>query len=187
MLAGASCGEEESNGRGPVLLPEPGAREVYIYTDGASNGSRGPGGYGAVIRWKDKIDEISGGEKNTTNLRMEVTAACVALETIEEGHIVTLYSDSSYLVNCMRRGWYKKWRENCWLSSRKEPVANRDLWERLLKAAWRHREVRWRKVKGHSKTTGQHKTGNDRADELAVAAKKEASAEKSRDPCPPGK
>ena len=173
--------EEETNGRESMPLPEPGAKEVHVYTDGASTGSRGPGGYGAVIRWKGRTEEISGGEKNTTNLRMEVTAACVALETIEEEHIVTLYSDSSYLVNCMRRGWYKKWRENGWLSSRKEPVANRDLWERLLEAARRHQEVRWRKIQGHSKTTGQHKTGNDRADELAVAAKKEASGERRTD------
>ena len=158
------------NGR-PMSLPESEAEEVHAYTDGASIGSRGPGGYGAVIRWKGKVEEISGGEKNTTNLRMEVTAAYIALETIEEGHIVTLYSDSSYLVNCMRRGWYKKWWENGWLNSRKEPVANRDLWERLLDATQRHQEVRWRKVKGHSKTSGQHKIGNDRADELAVAAK----------------
>jgi len=106
---------------------------------------------------------------------MELTAACVALETIDEGHIVTVYSDSSYLVNCMRRGWYKKWRENGWLNYRNEPVANRDLWERLLEATQRHQEVRWRKVRGHSKTGGPHKSGNDRADELAVAAKKVAT------------
>jgi ribonuclease HI len=110
-------------------LPE---SEVYAYTDGASTGSRGPGGYGVVISWKGKTEEISGGEQNTTNLRMEITAACVALERIDEGHTVTIYSDASYLVNCMRRGWYKKWRENGWLNHRKEPVANRDLWERLL-------------------------------------------------------
>jgi ribonuclease HI len=152
-------------------LPE---LEAHAYTDGASTGSRGPGGYGAVITWKGKTEEISGSEQDTTNLRMEVTAACVALETIDEGHIVTVYSDSSYLVNCMRRGWYKKWRENGWLNHRKESVANRDLWERLLKATQRHQELRWRKVKGHSKSGGSHKTGNDRADELAVAAKKEA-------------
>ncbi len=85
-------------------MPEPGPKEAHAYTDGASTGSRGPGGYGAVIRWKGKTEEISGGEKNTTNLRMEVTAACVVLEAIDKEHIVTLYSDSSYLVNCMRRG-----------------------------------------------------------------------------------
>jgi ribonuclease HI len=78
------------------------------------------------------------------------------------------------LVNCMRRGWYKKWRENGWLTRRKEPVANRDLWERLLQATQRHQEVLWRKVRGHSKSGGSHKSGNDRADELAVVAKKEA-------------
>ena len=152
-------------------MPEP---EVHAYTDGASTGSRGPGGYGAVISWKGKTEEVSGGEQDTTNLRMEVIAACVALETIGDGHIVTVYSDSSYLVNCMRRGWYERWRENGWLNHRKEPVANRDLWERLLEATQRHQEVTWRKVKGHQETQGPHKSGNDRADELAVAAKKEA-------------
>jgi ribonuclease HI len=150
-------------------------QEAHVYTDGASTGSRGPGGYGAVISWKGKTGEISGGEQDTTNLRMEITAACVALESIDEGYTVTVYSDASYLVNCMKRGWYKKWRENGWLNHRREPVANRDLWERLLEATQRHQEVRWRKVKGHSKTGGAHKTGNDRADELAVAAKKEAA------------
>jgi ribonuclease HI len=105
---------------------------------------------------------------------MELTAACVALEKMDDGQVVTIYSDSSYLVNSMRRGWYKKWRENGWLNHLKVPVANRALWERLLEATKRHREVRWRKVKGHSKTAGPHKSGNDRADELAVAAKKEA-------------
>jgi ribonuclease HI len=153
-------------------LPE---LEAHVYTDGASTGSRGPGGYGAVIHWEGKTEEISGGEQDTTNLSMELTAACVALETIEEGHLVTVYSDSSYLINCMRRGWYKKWRENGWLNYRNEPVANRDLWERLLEATQRHKELRWRKVRGHSKSGGPHKIGNDRADELAVTAKKEAT------------
>ncbi len=156
-------------------LPELGTQEAYAYTDGASTGSRGPGGYGAVLRWKGKTEEISGGEQDTTNLRMELTAACVALETIDKGYIATVYSDSSYLVNCMRRGWYKRWRENGWLNHRMEPVANRDLWERLLEAELRHQEVRWRKVKGHAKAGGPHKSGNDRADELAVAAKNEAT------------
>ena len=123
-------------------MAERGTQEACAYTDGASTGSRGPGGYGAVLTWKGKTEEISGGEQDTTNLRMEVTAACVALETIDEGHVVTVYSDSSYLVNCMRRGWYKKWRENGWLNHRKEHVANRDLWERLPKATQRHQEVR---------------------------------------------
>jgi ribonuclease HI len=148
-------------------------QEANVYTDGASIGSRGPGGYGAVIvSSKGETREISGGERDTTNLRMEITAACVALETMEVGYKVTVYSDASYLVNCMRRGWYEKWRENGWLNYRKDPVSNRDLWERLLRATRRHREVRWRKVRGHSKKDGAHKSGNDRADELAVTAKK---------------
>ena len=160
-------------------MPELEIREAHAYTDGSSTGSRGAGGYGAVVTWKGKTEEVSGGEQDTTNLRMELTAACVALETIDEAHAVTVYSDCSYLVNCMRRGWHKKWRENGWLNHRMEPVANRDLWERLLEATQRHHEVRWRKVKGHQKLGGLHKAGNDRADELAVAAKKEAGAKRS--------
>jgi ribonuclease HI len=158
--------------------------EAHAYTDGASTGSRGPGGYGTVIYWAEKTEEISGGEQDTTNLKMEITAACVALERIDEGHTVTIYSDASYLVNCMRRGWYKKWQENGWLNHRNEPVANRDLWERLLEATQRHKAVSWRKVRGHSKTGGPHKSGNDRADELAVAAKKEAMRSLSTPPSP---
>ena len=161
-------------------LPE---QEAHVYTDGASTGSRGPGGYGAVIIYRNgKTREISGGEQDTTNLRMEITAACVALETMDDALTVTVHSDASYLVNCMRRGWYKKWRENGWLTYRKEPVANRDLWERLLRATQRHKEVRWQKVKGHSKTVGAHKFGNDRADELAVAAKRGVDQSPERSP-----
>ena len=163
---------EETNGV-PAGRPVP-QPEARAYTDGASVGARGPGGYGVVVTWDGKTEEVSGGEPDTTNQRMEVTAACVALETIDEGRVVTVYSDSSYLVNCMRRGWHETWRENGWLNNLRAPVANRDLWERLLEAARRHREVRWRKVKGHQKGAGPHKAGNDRADQLAVFAKMEA-------------
>ena len=164
----------EKSGR---LKPES-EQEAHVYTDGASTGSRGPGGYGAVIISSNgKTMEMSGGEHDTTNLRMEITAACVALETIDEGYTVTVFSDASYLVNCMRRGWHKKWRENGWFNHRKEPVAKRrDLWERLLEATQRRQEVWWRKVKGHSKKAGAYKSGNDRADELAVRAKKEVES-----------
>jgi ribonuclease HI len=158
--------------------------EAYAYTDGASTGSRGPGGYGVVVSWKGKTEEISGSEQNTTNLRMEITAACVALERIDEGQVVTIYSDASYLVNCLRRGWYKKWRENEWLNYSNKPVANRDLGERLLEATRCHTEARWRKVRGPAKTGGLHKSGNDRADEFAVAAKKEATRSPSTPPSP---
>jgi ribonuclease HI len=124
----------------PTSVPKPGTHEVYAYTDGASAGSRGPGGYGVVIRWEGKTKEISGGEQDTTNLRMELTAACLALETIDEGYTMSVYADASYLINCMRRGWYNKWRGNGWFNYREDPVANRDLWERLLEATQRHKE-----------------------------------------------
>lgn len=149
-------------------MPEP---EAHAYTDGASRGSRGPGGYGAVVMWKGKTEERSGYEYDTTNQRMEVTAACVALETIDRGHFVTVYSDSSYLVNCMRRSWHRKWLENGWLNNLGRPVANRDLWERLLEATERHREVRWKKVKAHTRATHERAAMNRRADQLAVEAK----------------
>lgn len=169
-------------GREEIAAPGP---EAHAYTDGASVGYRGPGGYGAVVTWAGKTEEISGGEPDTTNQRMELTAACVALEIIDEGHVVTVYSDSSYLVNCMRRGWHETWQDNGWLNNLKDPVANRDLWERLLGAARRHREVRWRKVKGHQKGSGPHRAGNDRADELAVLAKKEAGRDRRSGPTAP--
>jgi len=172
--------ESKGDERGPAPSLE---KEAHVYTDGASTGSRGPGGYGAVIVFREgETQEISGGEQDTTNLRMELTAACVALETMDEEHKVTVYSDASYLVNCMRRGWYKKWRENGWLNHRKDPVANRDLWERLLRATQRHQEVHWRKVRGHSRSAGAHKSGNDRADELAVTAKKRVAGDRESGP-----
>ena len=169
-------GEETNGVPAGKPLPRP---EAYAYTDGASGGSRGPGGYGAVVTRDGKTEEVSGGEPDTTNQRMELTAACAALETMDGGGAVTVYSDSSYLVNCMRRGWHEAWRENGWLTGSREPVANRDLWERLLMAVGRHEEVRWRKVKGHQKGAGPHRAGNDRADELAVLAKKLAEKEAS--------
>jgi ribonuclease HI len=179
-------GEPSGNGDVSVGRAPSSEPEAHAYTDGASGGSRGPGGYGVVVTWRGKKQEISGGEQDTTNLRMEVTAACVALETIDEGHVVTVYSDSSYLVNCMRRGWHETWRRNGWLNYRGAPVANRDLWERLLEATARHLEVRWRKVKGHQKGQGPHKSGNDRADELAVAAKRQAGGHRRGGSASPG-
>ncbi|WP_119071016.1 ribonuclease H family protein [Rubrobacter indicoceani] len=144
---------------------------AHAYTDGASSGRRGPGGYGVVLIHGGGTVELSGGEADTTNQRMEVTAACVALEALAAGQEVTVFSDSSYLVNCMRRRWHETWRAAGWVNARRRPVANRDLWERLLAAVERHESVAWKKVRGHQKKDGPHRAGNDRADKLAVAAK----------------
>ena len=136
-------------------------KEVIIYTDGACSGNPGPGGFGAVLCYGDHIREISGGEENTTNQRMELLAAIVALEQLKYPCRVKLHSDSAYLINAFRQNWFKNWQKNGWLNSKKEPVQNRDLWERLLELAARH-SIEWIKVKGHADDPL-----NNRCDELA--------------------
>jgi len=119
---------------------------------------------------------ISGGEKPSTNQRMEITAAIKALEALKRPAKVTLYSDSSYLVNCLSKGWYRKWRLNGWLGSSKKPVANRDLWEALLVLVeTKGHDVTFLKVTGHADTkpghaSSEHERFNQLCDELAVAA-----------------
>lgn len=138
--------------------------EVVIYTDGACSGNPGPGGWGAVL-WMGGFErEISGGERRTTNQRMELLAAAEALDALGEPCRVRLHSDSAYLVNCFRQRWYVNWRKNGWKTRNKTPVENRDLWERLIALAERH-DVKWIKVAGHSGDPG-----NERADALARAA-----------------
>lgn len=162
-------------------------QEVLVYTDGSSSGvADAPGGYGAVLIYASSdgrvrmTKEFSGGESSTTNNRQEMLAAIVALETVRpERYRVVVHSDSSYLVNCMRRGWIAGWRERGWRTSAKKEVANRDLWERLEAAVARHPEVAWQKVKGHSKANTEHARFNARADQLAVAAKRKCE----RDEC----
>ncbi|MGI6285222.1 Ribonuclease H [Moorella humiferrea] len=139
-------------------------KEVIIYTDGACSGNPGPGGWGAVLIYGDKRKEICGAEARTTNQRMELTAAIAALKALKEPCRVRLYSDSAYLVNAFRQGWLERWQKNGWLTAKKEPVENRDLWQELLKQTSRH-QVEWLKVKGHGDNTE-----NNRCDELARAA-----------------
>ncbi len=139
-------------------------KEVIIYTDGACAGNPGPGGYGAVLCYGGHVRELSGGEENTTNQRMELMAAIAALEQLKYPCRVKLHSDSAYLINAFRQNWFKKWRENGWLNSKKEPVLNRDLWERLLELAQRH-SIEWIIVKGHASDPL-----NNRCDELARSA-----------------
>lgn len=139
-------------------------KHVEIYTDGACQGNPGPGGWGAVMRYKGTEKEISGGEKNTTNNRMELSAVIEALKLLKEPCSVTLYSDSQYVCNAIKLGWAKKWRSNGWMRNKKEPALNPELWDELLKLCEKHTvEVVW--VKGHA---GHPE--NERCDALAVAA-----------------
>ena len=139
-------------------------KEVVIYTDGACSGNPGPGGWGAILMYGEHRKELSGGEKLTTNNRMELTASIEALQALKEPCKVKLYSDSAYLVNGFRQGWIANWQRNGWRNSRNEPVENQDLWKKLLELMERH-SVEFIKVKGHSDNEW-----NNRCDELAREA-----------------
>ena len=139
-------------------------KKVVIFTDGACKGNPGPGGWGAILRYKQNEREISGGEANTTNNRMELTAVIKALEMLKEPCEVTLYSDSQYICNALTKGWAKKWKANGWMRNKKEKALNPELWKVLLKLYDIHKvEIIW--VKGHA---GHPE--NERCDQLAVAA-----------------
>ncbi|MBN6187932.1 ribonuclease HI [Aneurinibacillus sp. BA2021] len=139
-------------------------KEVIIYTDGACSGNPGPGGWGAVLLYGQHRKELSGSEQNTTNNRMELTAAVEALKALTEPCKVRLHSDSAYMVNCFQQGWYKGWIKNGWKNSKKQPVENQDLWKELLALMEKH-EVQYIKVKGHADNEL-----NNRCDELATGA-----------------
>lgn len=143
-------------------------KKVLIYTDGACSGNPGPGGWAAVLRYGEHSKELSGFALETTNQRMELTAALEALEALKEPCAVELYSDSAYLINAFAQNWFARWQNNGWLNSQKKPVENRDLWQQLLKLTERH-QVKWLKVKGHS---GHPE--NERCDQLAKKATEEA-------------
>lgn len=133
---------------------------IEAFTDGACKGNPGPGGWGVVLRYGEHEKHLSGGEAETTNNRMELLAAIMALESLKYPCVVHLTTDSNYL----RLGitdWIHNWQRRGWLNSNKEPVKNIDLWQRLL-AATKNHEVHWHWVKGHS----GHKD-NDKADFLA--------------------
>ncbi|MBQ9833296.1 MAG: ribonuclease HI [Clostridia bacterium] len=139
-------------------------KNVVIYTDGACSGNPGPGGYGAILMYKDMKKEISGGEKETTNNRMELMAAIASLSLLKEPCSVELYTDSAYLCKAFTDGWIFNWLRNGWKTSTKKDVENRDLWEQLLKLSKTHK-ISWHKVKGHSDNEF-----NNRCDELARKA-----------------
>ena len=138
-------------------------KEVKLYTDGACSGNPGPGGYGAILIYKGIEKEVSGGELNTTNNKMEIMAVLKGLEMIKEPCIVTVYSDSAYVVNSVQMGWLESWRKNNWRKADKSKVKNIDLWERLIELMNIH-EVTFVKVKGHSDNEY-----NNRCDRLAVS------------------
>ena len=138
-------------------------KKVDIFTDGACSGNPGSGGWGAILRYNTVEKEISGGESNTTNNRMEITAVIEALAMLKEPCEVTLYSDSQYVCNALEKGWAKKWKANNWMRNKKDPALNPDLWERLLQLYDTHKvKIVW--VKGHA---GHPE--NERCDRLAVA------------------
>jgi ribonuclease HI len=138
-------------------------RHVIIHTDGACSGNPGPGGWGAILEWNGHRKEIKGGEPHTTNNRMELTAAIMALEALKRPCTVEIHTDSQYL----RQGitaWILAWKRNGWRTADKKPVKNVDLWQRL-DAALAHHQVRWHWVRGHA----GHDL-NERADQLAREA-----------------
>lgn len=137
-------------------------KEVIIYTDGACSGNPGPGGWGAILMYKEKKLELSGYEAHTTNNRMELLAPIQALSRLKEPCAVKVYSDSAYLVNAFNKHWLENWQRHSWVKSDKKPVENQDLWQRLLEFTGIHR-IEWIKVKGHS--TNPY---NNRCDEMAT-------------------
>jgi ribonuclease HI len=137
-------------------------KKVEIYTDGACSGNPGPGGWGSILVYNSKEKELSGGEKNTTNNRMELTAVIKALKALKEPCEVTLTTDSKYVCDAIIKGWVYSWKKNGWKKADKKPALNVDLWELLLPELEKHKvEFVW--VKGHN----GHKY-NERCDELAV-------------------
>jgi ribonuclease HI len=145
------------------MTPDRALETVEVFTDGACLGNPGPGGWAALLRKGNREREISGGEIQTTNNRMELMAAIAGIEALKRACDVTVTTDSEYV----RRGveeWLARWQANGWRTSEKKPVKNRDLWERLSAALVSHR-VRWRWVRGHS-----GHTENERVDRLAREA-----------------
>ncbi len=136
---------------------------VTIYTDGACSGNPGPGGYGAILMYGSHKKELSGGDANTTNNRMELMGVITALKALNRPCQVDLYTDSQYVVNAIEKGWAKKWQSNGWMRNKKDKALNPDLWQMLLDLLEVH-QVTFHWVKGHAENPY-----NNRCDELAVA------------------
>lgn len=143
------------------VTPEPGLKEVILYTDGGCLNNPGPGGYGTVMLFRGRRKELSGGYRKTTNNRMELMACIVGLSELKTRCRVFLHSDSKYVINGIEKGWAKKWRRSGWMRNKVDPAENYDLWEVLLDLCDKH-EVLFKWVKGHSGVPE-----NERCDELA--------------------
>ena len=139
-------------------------KEIELFCDGACSGNPGPGGWGTVLRWGGHEKELSGGERSTTNNRMELTALIEGLAALKETCRVTVTTDSQYVANGINKGWAASWKKNGWRKADKKPALNADLWEKLLTLLALH-EVTIRWVRGHA---GHPE--NERCDRLAVAA-----------------
>ena len=135
--------------------------KVIIYTDGACSGNPGPGGWGAILMYNGNKKELSGGNKDTTNNIMEITAVLEALKALKFPCEVDLYSDSAYVVNSFNQGWIYNWLKKGWKTASGEPVKNKELWEELYTLTQTHK-VTFHKVKGHADNEF-----NNRCDELA--------------------
>lgn len=145
-------------------------KTVTLYTDGACSGNPGPGGWGLILEYQGHEKELSGGEANTTNNRMELTAVIEGLKAIKEPCIVELYSDSKYVIDGLSKGWAASWQKNGWRKADKKPALNPDLWEELLRLTQIH-DMRYHWVKGHAENPK-----NNRCDQLAVEQSKIHSA-----------
>ncbi len=138
-------------------------KQVTIYTDGACSGNPGPGGWGAILEWNGVEKELSGGEAQTTNNRMELTGVIRALSALKEPCEVDLYTDSKYVLDALTKGWAKSWRARGWVKADKKPALNPDLWQTLLELTERH-TMHYHWVKGHADNPK-----NNRCDQMAVA------------------
>lgn len=138
--------------------------QIKIFTDGASRGNPGPGGWGSVVVVDEKVQELGGRENNTTNNRMELTACIEALKNITENSSgnITIYSDSSYVINGITK-WVRGWKVNGWITKTKDEVLNKDLWLKLIEVT-EGRNISWEYVGGHSGIAG-----NERCDEIATS------------------
>ncbi len=143
--------------------------KVYLFTDGACLGNPGPGGWAAILKYKDHYKEISGGEDYTTNNKMELMAVIRGLQALNKRCNVLVYTDSKYIHDAVNKGWIDKWIRSKWITSAKSPVKNRELWEQLINLLKKHNvQIKW--VKGHS--------GHEENERCDVLAKIEANKRK---------